>query len=226
MERKRKFVYNKKEHEDCLKEFKDIILFLASKYEFFPYKHIRRNIRNIDLSLIYWFMKKYRPDGFFESGILWSRSTCVIAESMKRLKLDIPYYIAATCKHQSLTILVKKYPNIIMKHTTGQNLAPEVKKFNNLGVLIDGPKWKYEKKMRLIYYHLMKKNKIAFAFHHDISGGSRRNKDGFRKFYHRNSYYFDSWYPNKIIDKKMKMYIDKENKPVLSAAYINREIID
>jgi hypothetical protein len=59
-------------------------------------------MRNIDLSLVYYLIREYKPDAFFESGIWRGRCTFIVAESLKQLGLDIPYYIACSSKYRKL----------------------------------------------------------------------------------------------------------------------------
>jgi hypothetical protein len=216
------------EYEQDLINYKEhVINSLVEKYDSFDYRGPGRSMRNIELSLVYWLIKTFKPNGFFESGIWRARCTFVIAESLKYLELDIPYYIACSKKYKKspeVKKVVKDYPNIIPIYAQGQAAAKKVSGINKLGMLIDGPKWRDFADMKQLYKRIQQNNKIIFSYHHDISKNHTKDRPYFRKYYKRNKEIFCHWEPK--VSKTSKFLIENNNREtIMGGALIRRSIL-
>jgi len=227
MKNKKHFQFVSSEFDAIIPEFNNVIESLMSKYDFFTRRGPGRSMRNIDLSLAYWFLKKYQPDGFFESGIWWGRCSYIVAESMKQLKIDIPYYLAATYnKHPRIELLKKDYPNVRVLYTTGQNAVNHIRGYNKMGMLIDGPKWRHKKDMYALYRRMMRHNTIAFSIHDDTTKKEHpRDYRQLREYYLKTKNYFTLWRPSYNEVGKRSNNLDKNRENLSVAALINRSLL-
>lgn len=226
----KKFTFDAEEYESCLPDFKKVLLCLESKYDFFNYYGDARSMMNVELSQVYWFLKKYKPKVFFESGIWWGRCTYIVAESMRQLGMEIPYYIAATSqykKEKRIRTLLKDYPNITAVWKPGEVTAGLIPASNDIAMLIDGPKWRHAAKMKKLYKSIMRKSRILFSVHHDAE--SVHNVTDMRilkSWYSKHKKHFTLWRPRKHISKNVVKFIDPHVPSGFgTAVLISRDLI-
>lgn len=223
---KAKFVFDEESYSESLKEFKNIIKYLENKYQFFSYRGPPRSMRNLELSIVYWLIKTYKPTAFFESGIWWGRCTYPTIEGIRRLGINIPYHIASTYKCEQIDILQKEYDNLVVHYAPGQTAAKQVENEERLGILIDGPKWRHTTRMHKMYRRLEKSSKLIFAYHHDVSKDHKLDYPYFEKYYKENREKFLRWRPQKYVSPESRYFIDGNKKEnIMGAALIARDIL-
>tara|TARA_Y100000034_G_C6788729_1_gene352958 strand:- start:56 stop:730 length:675 start_codon:yes stop_codon:yes gene_type:complete len=222
-----KFSFRKDDYEASLPDFKDVIEYLVDKHDFFSYRGSGRSMRNIDLSVVNWFLKKYKPSAFFESGIWRGRCTIIMAECIKRLDLGIPYYIAILKKYRDvpeLDVIFKEYPFVEPIYSPGESAVKNLRRIKHLGMLIDGPKWRDADTMRKLYRRCERHNNIDFVVHHDILDHSL-DKPNWNNFCKDRKDTFTKWYPDSSISSESKIFIDGNTELIMSAALISNDLL-
>jgi len=156
--------------DEAAEEFRGFLRTLNQKYPWFSLETPRTSMHNVEIFLIYIFVKRIKPDYIFESGTARGRVTIVIAEACRNI---LPRTRIVSSSYPNLKDNVeefmKDFDNLTVRvGEGGQNTIDHVPAGGKIVCIIDGPKPSlHGDAWNELMTKILRRDDADAIFHHD-----------------------------------------------------------